>query len=691
MPIRVKCRSCSKELRLKDNAAGKTIKCPDCEDPIRVPKAKPAEDEWDEYEDDYEDDEYDEPQPRRRPPSRKSSGSGGKKKGRKSAKKSNQTPLIVGGAIGGVVIIGVIVAVLMSGGDDNDAGDGGGDVAATEGGNTDATGTAASTGTTPIGTAGSTKTGTTGAGTAGPTVLTAPATPAGWPLAADPSALPWGETTKIANPDGLLRIVYSNAPTAAVALGFGSGKNGLQGSRSLNLATGEQIGTVDVVTPETGKKSLSPDETTLAFIHGNSEQRHQVTVWSYATGQKVQTIDVEKPKAQVKSISLTSPTRLLTFSDARVDGKTQRALRLFDVAAGTEIKQIAFKDAFDLTHCTISPGGKYLAYLIDSENLLVLEIETLQIVASVRFSHASYASTKGVAFNAAGDRIACGFDSNNKTQILVVDLATGSSSVGGEFIGDVAYSPISGNIYLGTSLEWLPGDKGWCASGSCIVDAESGKAVWYIDSAARLGSHRRRPAPDGLLVQAGTLIDRKLTLVPIPWDSIRASIAAAPNDASALLRNGGSVSVQVEVGALSHGDKAQTVAGLTESLTKRLADDGLTVAPNSAVTIYAHYSEKAGQMASSMRDRTKQVQTTNALIKVEWRGSDGKAMRSLETTVNPSFVRVREFTAAAYREAMFEKAKTQLAACQFPYYIPSGSDHLTLPGLTIYQPPDPAR
>ena len=189
----------------------------------------------------------------------------------------------------------------------------------------------------------------------------------------------------------------------------------------------------------------------------------------------------------------------------------------------------------------------------------------------------------------------------------------------------------------------------------------------------------------------GTLIDRKLTLVPVPWEAIRQTLAASANDADALLRKGGSVSVQVEVGALSHGDKAQTVAGLTESLTKRLADDGLTVAPNSAITVYAHYSEKAGHMASSMMDRTKQVQTTNALIKLEWRGSGGKAMRSLETTVDPSLVRVKEFTAAAYRDAMFDKAKTQLAACQFPYYIPSGSSQLTLPGLTIYQPPDPVR
>ena len=130
MPIRVRCRSCTKELRLKDSAAGKTIKCPDCDDPVRVPRAKSVGEEWD---DDYDKEEYDEPRPRRRASTKKSSGSGGRKKRKKSAKKSNQTPLIIGGAIGGVVIIGVVVAVLMSGdGDANVSTDGGGGADSTD-------------------------------------------------------------------------------------------------------------------------------------------------------------------------------------------------------------------------------------------------------------------------------------------------------------------------------------------------------------------------------------------------------------------------------------------------------------------------------------------------------------------------------------------------------------------------------
>jgi WD40 repeat protein/phage FluMu protein Com len=684
MPIRVKCRSCSKVLAVKDTAAGKTLKCPECGEPVRVPRPKPPEEEEYEEYDEYDDAEYEAPQPRRHSPAGKSSGSGGKKK---SSRKSNPTPLIIGGAIGGVVVIGIIVAVLMSGGNgDGDAG-GDGTVAASNGADGANSSGAASSGNgsgSPVGSADSPTAGSSAVGVAGSSVVAAPDAPFGWPLTADASALPWGETTRITSPDAVMGMTYPNAPTAAVALGFGATKVGLQGSRSINLATGEQIGSIDVVTTTIGSRTLSPDGTTVAFIHQEGSEKHQVTVWSYATGQKIQTIDAEQPGQKVSSLTLTSPDRLLTFSDQRIDGKQQRLLKLFDATTGAELKRLAFENVFDLTHCTISPGGKYLAYLIDTSNLLIIDVGSLAVVAAAKFANSPIYRSSGVAFNSKGDRIACGFVKDSLTRIEVVDFATGKPSAGGEFIGDVGYSPITGAIYLGTSLEWIPGDTGWCVSGSCIVDAKSGKAVWFIDSTAQNGSQRRRPAPDGLLVPAGSLIDRQLTLIPVPWSSIRSSIAAADNDTSALLRKGSSVSVLVEVGALSHGDATQTTAALKESLTKRLVAEGLTVADGSAITVYAHYSEKAGHMAQNMLDRNQQVQTTNSLIKLEWRGSGGTPLRTLDLTVNPHLVRVKEFSAAAYRDAVFEKAIKQIDSCQFPYYIPSGSDQQSLPGLTIF-------
>lgn len=52
MPISVSCDACGRAYRVKDAAAGKTIRCKDCESPIKVPSADSEEIE------DYEEDEW---------------------------------------------------------------------------------------------------------------------------------------------------------------------------------------------------------------------------------------------------------------------------------------------------------------------------------------------------------------------------------------------------------------------------------------------------------------------------------------------------------------------------------------------------------------------------------------------------------------------------------------------------------
>jgi len=88
--IRVSCDSCAKELKLKDAAAGRQIRCPDCGHPVKVPELESA---YDDYENG--DDEWETERPARpRRPSRK----------RRVAKKKR-------GGVGGVRI-NVVAAVI---------------------------------------------------------------------------------------------------------------------------------------------------------------------------------------------------------------------------------------------------------------------------------------------------------------------------------------------------------------------------------------------------------------------------------------------------------------------------------------------------------------------------------------------------------------------------------------------------
>jgi hypothetical protein len=115
MPIKVSC-ACGKKLSVKDEHAGKRLKCPACQKPLRIPRPKVEEesldDEWDsDDEDDYDDEQAEAPvRSRRARPSsaRRSVSRKGKGKGKKSS--GSNRGLVIGLSAGG----GVLVVALLT-------------------------------------------------------------------------------------------------------------------------------------------------------------------------------------------------------------------------------------------------------------------------------------------------------------------------------------------------------------------------------------------------------------------------------------------------------------------------------------------------------------------------------------------------------------------------------------------------
>ncbi len=122
MAIKVAC-ACGKKLAVKDELAGKKVKCPACQKLLNIPKPKAKEesldDEWDlgdSAEEDFEDEPSDAPvksrggksSPSRGAVSRKSSVKG---KGKKS--KSSNRGLLIGVSAGGGVLVVALLAWLL--------------------------------------------------------------------------------------------------------------------------------------------------------------------------------------------------------------------------------------------------------------------------------------------------------------------------------------------------------------------------------------------------------------------------------------------------------------------------------------------------------------------------------------------------------------------------------------------------
>ncbi len=103
---------------MRDSAAGKRVRCPECSKPVRIPE--PVIEEFDDYGDDaYEDDPYDQPAappPRRRKPA--AAGKRPSKAKKKSARGGSKLPLLIGGGIAvAALLIGGALYAIFSGGD----------------------------------------------------------------------------------------------------------------------------------------------------------------------------------------------------------------------------------------------------------------------------------------------------------------------------------------------------------------------------------------------------------------------------------------------------------------------------------------------------------------------------------------------------------------------------------------------
>lgn len=112
MPIKVSC-ACGRTLSVKDELAGRTLKCPTCQKPLRVPKPKY---EKESAEEDFEDEPSDAPEKSRGGKSSASRGatlrkSSGKGQGKKS-KSSNRGLLIGLSAGGGVLVVSLLAWAL---------------------------------------------------------------------------------------------------------------------------------------------------------------------------------------------------------------------------------------------------------------------------------------------------------------------------------------------------------------------------------------------------------------------------------------------------------------------------------------------------------------------------------------------------------------------------------------------------
>lgn len=101
---------CGKTLRVKDEFAGKKVRCPDCSSPVKIPAASVLSDADFEPEEDEEWDDEPQDLPKKSKSGKSKSGKSKSKKGKRKSSGGGPSPL---GLIGGVLAILLGVASLI--------------------------------------------------------------------------------------------------------------------------------------------------------------------------------------------------------------------------------------------------------------------------------------------------------------------------------------------------------------------------------------------------------------------------------------------------------------------------------------------------------------------------------------------------------------------------------------------------
>lgn len=260
----------------------------------------------------------------------------------------------------------------------------------------------------------------------------------------------------------------------------------------------------------------------------------------------------------------------------------------------------------------------------------------------------------------------------------------------GKLLMDVPIPDVAGRPGSGESLVWLPEKAGWLVNG-VLVDRASRRAVLRIHK--HLGDDWAIQALDnGRLLGRFSTNTSELRQFTIPWESLRASLAAMADKAPALLAPHQPVSLDVKV-TQARGDLTQLAKLAREAVTKRIERDGITVADGQTTVVRVVLSEEAGralpiferQSPFDFRGRDTGRKATEAhgaaLVEIVAAGEAEPLWRDTLKAASSRLFIDQEVTNEAVRQSMLDQMARQLNQLDIPYFIPKSRELVALPAV----------
>ena len=499
--------------------------------------------------------------------------------------------------------------------------------------------------------------------------------PSAAPPAAAKTASRWGGTAIPFGRNDAVTFGPVGCPVAVV------------GADVWDLKTYKAIRTLPDKYEERGLRALSPDGKYFAAASRSPNQdRTAVTVWSTDGGK--QELDIPgKADIYVDVLAFIHSGHLL------VGGRHADYIDAWDVTAQKVVGRLTVPDKkVAADKLAFSPDGRYFAF-IGHDKVTVCETATNKQTAVMappgdapgkRATGSDavfvYAWARGLAFSPDGSELAL-FSTHSVPRLVVWNAR-------GDITTDAAV-PMPQFVSHRNTLEWFPDATGWLVNGS-LFDRATKRVVVSVRVPFATDVLPHMLDKDRVIGVYGDDTTR-LQTITIPWEKLTDSLAHATAKGDAYLAPGAAVSIELNLTGL-RGDEAETRKILTDALTKRLARDGIPVAPGMPTVLRLRLSEQAGDTVpiyerQSPFDRRgsdtgrKATEAKGAAVlelvaageaQPLWRGTlNAQSSRSFSEEINDVTV----------RKSMLDGLANQLNTTDMPYFIPKSKDVVSLPAV----------
>lgn len=448
-----------------------------------------------------------------------------------------------------------------------------------------------------------------------------------------------------------------------------------------------------------GLRALAADGKYFAAASKSPNQTNTaVGVWNTETGKRV--LDVPgDPQAYVDFLAIARGKYVM------LGGRHNNQIDVWDLETGKIARRLTVPDRrIETDKLAFTPDGKYFA-CIAHDKIVVTETATNNQVAVmappgpglVLDAPANakalppkrdpsfdavfvYAWTQGLAFSPDGTQLAA-FSTHPSPRLLVWNVK-------GELVLDEP-APMPRTISHRGSLEWQLDGSGWLVNGY-LFDLASKRVTLSIRTP--LGSEVLPHIldKDRVIGVFGADTSRLQTFT-IPREKLNAALKQIAARAPSYLAPGAGVTLDLQLAGL-RGDEAETRRLLTETLTRRLARDGIPVAEGKSTVLRLRLSEEAGDQLPIFQRQTPfdfQGKDTGkkateakgaAVLELISKGEDKPLWRGRLTAFSARSFQ-EEINDAAVRKSMLEHLKGQLSGMDMPYFIPKSKDTVALPAV----------